>query len=182
MAKKKIKVPKVVDGVPQGEVEIEVEDSPAPTWGANDQHRLINKPMVRVDGPAKACGTAMYTQDVRPPGMLFGKFLTSSKAHAKINKLDLAPAQKIDGVKSVLAVVNVGGEVRFEGQPVVAIAATTPEAAEDATRAVVIEYEDLPHVVKGDEAMKPNAPQVAGPGGRIQKQGDAAKTDEARGK
>src|ERR1043165_8839776 len=125
MAKKKIKVPKVVDGVPQGEVEIEVDDSVGPTWGANDQHRLLNKPMVRVDGPAKACGTAQYTQDVKPPGMLFGKFVTSSKAHARISKLDLEPAQKMNGVKSVLAVVNGGGEVRSEGQPIVAIAAAT---------------------------------------------------------
>ena len=30
-------------------------------------------------------------------------------------------------------------------------------------RAVVVEYEELPHVVKGDEALKPNAPQVGGP-------------------
>ncbi|HEV8379262.1 MAG TPA: xanthine dehydrogenase family protein molybdopterin-binding subunit [Tepidisphaeraceae bacterium] len=176
MAKKKIKVPKVVDGVPQGEVEIEVDDSAGPSWGANDQHRLINKPMVRVDGAAKACGTAVYTQDVRPPGMLFGKFLTSSRAHAKISKLDLAPAQKIEGVKSVLPVVNVGGEVRFEGQPVVAVAATSPELAEDAARAVLVEYEDLPHVVKADEAMKPNAPQVGGPARRVQKQGNPEQT------
>lgn len=179
MAKKKIKVPKVVDGVPMGEVEIEVDDSAGPSWGANDQHRLLNKPMVRVDGAAKATGIALYTQDVRPQGMLFGKFLTSPHAHAKVSKLDLAPAQKLDGVKAVLPVVNVGGEVRFEGQPVVAIAATTPEVAEDATRAVVIEYEDLPHVVKGDEALKPNAPQVGGPGRRVQKQGDPAQTTAA---
>src|SRR3954453_21443396 len=177
MAKKKIKVPKVENGVPVGEVEIEVDDAAGPTWGANDQHRLLNKPMVRVDGPAKACGTAVYTQDVRPAGMLFGRFLTSRSAHARIAKLDLGPAQKIDGVKSVLPVVNVGGEVRFEGQPVVAVAATTPELAEDAARAVVVEYEELPHVVKGDEAMKPNAPRVGGGGPpRIQKQGDAEKT------
>src|SRR5947209_16212648 len=132
MAKKKIKVPKVVDGVPMGEVEIEVDDSAGPSWGANDQHRLLNKPMVRVDGAAKATGTAIYTQDVKPQGMLFGRFLASPHAHAKITKLDLSAAQKLDGVKAVLAVVNVGGEVRFEGEPVVAVAATTPEIAEDA--------------------------------------------------
>ncbi|HEV8290910.1 MAG TPA: xanthine dehydrogenase family protein molybdopterin-binding subunit, partial [Tepidisphaeraceae bacterium] len=89
---------------------------------------------------------------------------------------DLVPAQKIEGVKSVLAVVNVGGEVRFEGQPVVAIAATTPELAEDAARAVVVEYEQLPHVVKGDEALKAGAPQVGGPARRIQKQGNPEQT------
>jgi xanthine dehydrogenase YagR molybdenum-binding subunit len=182
MAKKKIKVPKVENGVPVGEVEIEVDDSAGPTWGANNQHRLLNKPMVRVDGPAKATGTAVYTQDVKPPGMLFGRFVSSPHAHAKVSKLDLAAAKKMTGVKAVMTVVDVGGEVRFEGQPVVAVAATTPEIAEDATRAVVVEYEDLPHVVKADEAMKPNAPQVGGPGARVQKQGDMAKTDDALGK
>jgi xanthine dehydrogenase YagR molybdenum-binding subunit len=181
MAKKKIKVPRVVDGVPMGEMEIEVDDSAGPSWGANDQHRLINKPMVRVDGPAKATGTAVYTQDVRPPGMLFGKFLTSPHAHAKISKLDLGPAQRIEGVKAVLPVVDVGKEVRFEGEPVVAIAATTPEVAEDAARAVVVEYEDLPHVVKADEAMRPDAPRVGGPGRRVQKQGDPDQTAAALG-
>lgn len=179
MAKKKIKVPKVVDGVPMGEVEIEVEDTGGPSWGANDQHRLLNHPMRRVDGAPKATGVAVYTQDVRPKGMLFGRFLASAKAHARITKLDLGPAQKIEGVKAVLPVVNVGGEVRFEGQPVVAVAAVTPEIAEDATRAVVIEYDDLPHVVKGEEALKPGAPQVAGPNRRVQKQGNAEQTTAA---
>src|SRR5665213_1520077 len=145
MAKKIIKVPKVVDGVPQGEVEIEVDDNGGPSWGANDKHRLLNKPMIRVDGAAKATGTAIFTQDVHPPGMLYGLFLSSPHAHAKITKLDLTPAQKMKGVKAVRAVVNVGGEVRFEGEPVVAVAAETPEIAEDATRAIVVEYTDLPH-------------------------------------
>jgi xanthine dehydrogenase YagR molybdenum-binding subunit len=163
MAKKTIKVPKVVDGVPVGEVEVEVDDVAGPTWGANDKHRLLNHPMRRVDGAAKATGAAVYTQDVRPPGMLFGQFRTSPHAHAKVTKFDPAPAQKIDGVKAVMPIVNVGGEVRFEGQPVAAVAATTPEAAEDAARAIVVEYDVLPHVVKGDEALKPDAPQVAPP-------------------
>ena len=52
--------------------------------------------MVRVDGPAKATGAAVYTHDVKPPGMLFGRFLTSPHAHAKITKLDLATAKKMN--------------------------------------------------------------------------------------
>jgi len=179
MAKKTIKVPKVVDGVPMGEIEVEVEDTGGPSWGANDKHRLLNHPMRRVDGAAKATGVAVYTQDVRLPGMLFGRFLTSSQAHAKITKLDLGPAQKLEGVKAVLAVVNVGGEVRFEGQPIAAIAATTPEIAQDATRAIVVEFDELPHVVKGEEALKPGAPQVGGPNRRVQKQGNAEQTTAA---
>jgi xanthine dehydrogenase YagR molybdenum-binding subunit len=179
MAKKTVKVPKIVDGVPVGEVEIQVDDNGGPSWGANDKHRLLNKPMIRVDGPAKATGTALYTQDVRPPGMLFGRFLSSPHAHAKVTKLDLLPAQKLPGVKAVLAVVKVGGEVRFEGEPVAAVAAVTPEIAEDATRAILVEYDDQPHVVKGEEALRPNAPQVVGRGRRVQKRGDADETAKA---
>src|SRR5947207_1915079 len=107
MAKKIVKVPKVVDGVPQGEIEIEVDDNGA-SWGPNDKHRLLNKPLRRVDGAAKATGAAIYTQDVRPPGMLFGRLLLSPHAHAKITKFDASPAQKIPGVKAVLATLQVG--------------------------------------------------------------------------
>jgi xanthine dehydrogenase YagR molybdenum-binding subunit len=180
MAKKKIKVPKVVDGVPMGEVEIEVDDNGA-TWGPNDKHRLLNKPLRRVDGAVKATGVAQYTQDVRPPGMLFGRFLTSPHAHAKLTKFDSAAAEKIKGVKAVMPIVNVGGELRFEGQPVAAVAATTPEAAQDAVRAIVVEYDRLAHVVTAADATKPGAPavvQARNPRAQ-QKQGDPEKTAAA---
>src|SRR5438477_8764654 len=123
MAKKKIKVPKVENGVPVGEMEIEVEDSAGPAWGANNQHRLLNKPLKRVDGAAKATGAAKYTHDVRPPGMLFGRFLTSPHAHAKITKFDASAAERTAGVKAVLRIVSAGEELRFEGQPIAAVAA-----------------------------------------------------------
>jgi xanthine dehydrogenase YagR molybdenum-binding subunit len=180
MAKKKIKVPKVVNGVPMGEEEIEVDDTAGPSWGPNDKHRLLNKPMRRVDGAVKATGAAVYTQDVRLPGMLIGRFLTSPYAHAKVTKLDLGPALAIKGVKAVLPVVSPGGEVRFEGQPVAAVAAMTVEAAADALRAIIAEYEELPHAVSFEDATKPGAPVVAKPGPRAQqKQGDPEKAAAA---
>lgn len=180
MAKKKIKVPKVVNGVPMGEEEIEVDDNGGPSWGPNDKHRLLNKPITRVDGAVKATGAAVYTQDVRLPGMLIGRFLTSPHAHAKVTKLDLAAAQAIKGVKAILPIVNVDGEVRFEGQPVAAVAAMTVEAAADALRAIVVEYEELPHAVSFADATKPGAPVVARPGPRAQqKSGDPEKATAA---
>ena len=91
---KKIKVPKVVNGV-ETEVEIEVEDVAGPSWGPNDAHRIINKPIPRVDGPQKVSGTAKYSYDVRLPGMLYGRILRSPHARAKVTKLDLAPAKRI---------------------------------------------------------------------------------------
>lgn len=155
--KKTIKVPKVVNGVPS-EVEIEVDDSAGPTWGPNDKHRLINTRMPRADGPAKTTGTAIYTYDVRLPGMLFGRFVVSPHAHAKVTNVDTSAAEKVPGVKAVLSLNK--NEVRYEGEPVVAIAGVTPEAAEDGMRAVVVQYEVLPHVVTADDALSPEGPKV----------------------
>ena len=89
------------------------------------------------------------------------------------------------GVKAVIQ--SPIQEVRFAGAPVAAVAATTPELAQDAARAIVIEYEVLPHVVIPDLAMKPNAPQVLPADGRGSepnlaakgKQGDLQKVEAA---
>ena len=179
--KKFIKVPKVVNGVPS-EVEIEVDDVKGPTWGPADKHRLINTRLPRADGPAKTTGTAIYTHDVRLPGMLFGRFVCSPHAHAMIKSIDTSVAEKIKGVKAVVAF---GKEVRYEGEPIVAIAAVSQEAAEDAVKAVVVDYQILPHVVTADDALKAGpAPTPApnprqGRGGRGQTQGDPAAVAEA---
>ncbi|MEO6434754.1 MAG: xanthine dehydrogenase family protein molybdopterin-binding subunit [Tepidisphaeraceae bacterium] len=153
---RKIKVPRVVDGV-ETEVEIEIDDSAGPNWGPNDAHRLLNKPLRRVDGPQKVSGTAKYTHDIRVPGMLYGRILRSPYARAKVKKLDLSAAEKVPGVK---AVIEAGGDLHFEGAPVAAVAAVSSEIAEDALRAIKVDFEILPHVVTADDAIQPGATQV----------------------
>ena len=155
---KKIKVTRQVNGI-DTEVEIEVEDTgdTGPKWGANDQHRILNKPLLRVDGPVKVTGVAKYSYDVRPPGMLFGRILRSPHARAKVKSIDLAGAQK---VKGAFAVEHSTKDALFEGAPIAAVAAPTPELAEDALRAIKVEWEVLDHVVTPEDAMKPGAPKV----------------------
>ena len=163
--KKRIKTQQVVNGVPT-DVEIEVDDVPDLSWGSNKKHRLLNTRLPRADGPAKTTGTAIYTHDVRLPGMLFARFVCSPHAHATITSIDTSAAEKIKGVRRVMKVKDpdsgnaFDAEVRFEGEPVVAIAAISPEVAEDAVRAVVIQYQVLPHIVVAEEAFKPDAPKV----------------------
>ena len=50
--------------------------------------------------------------------------------------------------------------VRFAGEPVAAVVATSRVAAQSATEAIVIDYEMLPSVVDPAEAIKPGAPAV----------------------
>ena len=160
MPTKTIRVPKVVNGVPS-EVEIEVEDDTGgPTWGPNDKHRLLNSRLTRADGPAKATGTAVYTYDVKLPGMAHGRFLVSPHAHAKVTGFDPTAALAMKGVLAVLPVAGVGAEVRYAGEPVAAVVAETVEVAEDAIRAVAVTYDVLPHAVGIDAGLKPDAPRV----------------------
>lgn len=130
--KKKIKVPKVVNGI-DTLVEIEVDDVAGPTWGPRSAHTLLNKDIDRVDGPEKAQGRAKYTHDVRLPGMLYGRILRSPHAKADIAGVDTSAAERIPGVKAVLVLGDDSGKhkdrVRYEGDPIAAVAAITPEIA-----------------------------------------------------
>ena len=177
--KKKIRVPRVVNGVEQM-VEIEVDEDAGPGWGPNDKHTLLNSRMTRVDGPLKVTGAARYTYDQRLPGMLYGRILRSPHAHARVTKLDTDAASKIPGVKAIIPAPLT--EVRFAGAPVAAVAATTPEIAGDALRAIKVTYEVLPHVVNAGAAMKPDAPKVVTEENNVHergKNGDPQKADAA---
>jgi len=177
--KKKVRVPKVVNGVEQM-VEIEVDADAGPGWGPNDKHKLLNQRYTRVDGPLKATGVAKYTYDQRLPGMLYARVLRSPHAHARVTKLDTDTASKIPGVKAIIPAPLT--EVRFAGAPVAAVAATTPEIAGDALRAIKVTYEVLPHVVHAHHAIRPDAPKVLADENNLAekaKNGDAQKAEAA---
>src|ERR1043165_6234959 len=91
--KKKIKVPKVVNGI-DTIVEIEVDDTGGPVWGPKDAHTILNKAIERIDGPAKVSGKAKYAYDVRPKGLLYGRILGSPHASAEVTSVDTSAAEK----------------------------------------------------------------------------------------
>src|SRR5688572_16555712 len=96
MTKRTIKAPTFVNGAPTGPVEeITVEDYGNTEWGPKDKHRLLNTKQPRVDAPFKTTGTAQYTHDVRLPGMLHGRLVTSPHAHARVTSIDTSAALKI---------------------------------------------------------------------------------------
>lgn len=176
--KKKIRVPRVINGIEQM-VEIEVDEDTGPGWGPNDKHTLLNHPMQRVDGPLKVSGAAHYTYDIRVPNMLYARIKRCPHAHARITSMDTTAAEKIAGVVAVIPAPLT--ELRFAGAPVAAVAATSPEVAEDALRAIVVKYEVLPHVVHAHAAIAPNAPKVVEEANLQEKgkQGDLQKVESA---
>src|SRR5579875_3890769 len=78
---------------------------------------VIGKSIPRLDGLLKASGKAKYPSDVRPEGTLFGAMLYSPHAHARVKSIDISAAQKMPGVKAVIAIAK-GNSVDQEGKPV----------------------------------------------------------------
>lgn len=177
---KRVKVTRVVNGV-DTEVEMEVEDTGEDeTWGPRKEHKLLNTRLTRVDGPQKVTGSAKYTHDIRLPGMLYGRVLRSPHARAKVRSLDLHGALALRGVKA--AVKAPTDDLYFEGQAVAAVAAETADLAEDALRAIKVEYDVLPHVTDPAAASKAGAPTVMATGPNLEskeKKGDPAKIEAA---
>ncbi len=120
-------------------------------WPPADHRSLIGKRISRVDGPQKVTGSARYTYDVHPPGMLYGKIVRCPHAHARVVRIDTSAAEKHPGVKAVELMTEPGKEIFWAGDEIVALAAVDELTAEDAARAVKVEYEVLPHFVSDAE-------------------------------
>ena len=121
--------------------------------------RVIGSRIPRLDGMAKASGKAKYPSDVRPEGTLFGVMLYSPHAHAKVKSIDISAAEKMPGVKAVIAIAQAGTTLRFHGDDIAAVAAETENQARDAIRAIKVEYEVLPHVATEALSMADGAPE-----------------------
>jgi xanthine dehydrogenase YagR molybdenum-binding subunit len=133
-----------------------------------DNPRLIGTRVPRLDGLAKASGKVKYPSDVRPEGTLFGVMLYSPYAHAKVKSIDTSAAEKMPGVKAVVAIAKEGTTLRYQGDDIAAVAAETEEQACDAVRAIKVEYEVLPHAVTEAQAMAKDAPEIV-KGGNVRK-------------
>lgn len=138
---------------------------------------LTGRRRPRLDGPQKVTGRATYTHDVNRPGMLYGRVLRSPYAHADIVSIDTS---KLDAM-GVVWVKPEKKKVRYHGEAVLALAAATPQLADDALHAVAVQYDVKPHTVRLVDAMRDGAPLVfEKPGeGRSAPYGDAPSLQDA---
>jgi len=120
-------------------------------WPDAEHRTLIGKRTLRVDSPDKVSGQARYTYDVKRPGLLFGKMLRAPYAHCKVVSIDISAAEKMPGVKGIQIVQKAGSTIHWAGDEVVAVAAVDEATAEDAARAIQVQYEKLPHLVSDAE-------------------------------
>ncbi len=173
--KKTVQMPIGVPGYTLTEESREVPTTEPPVWPINKDLKYVGQSIERYDGQAKVTGRARYTSDVQLPGMLYAKFVNASVPHAKIVSIDTSAAERCPGVRGVHVIQHVLGNavlrdpaldpvkypvVRYAGQPVAAVAATTPAMAEEAAALVKVRYDASPFVVDLDKARAPDAPDV----------------------
>ena len=157
--------------------------TPMPTMivTPSDPLQYVGKPEVKVDALKLAQGHPAFTDDIELRGMLVGKLLLSPHAHALIKHIDVSKARAVPGVHAVLthkdipriAYTTAGQsdpepgphdnfsldyKLRYVGDRVAAVAAETPEIAQQALDLIEVEYELLPTLFDPLEAMKPGAP------------------------
>jgi 4-hydroxybenzoyl-CoA reductase subunit alpha len=137
--------------------------------------RVIGHPVRKVDANSKVSGLTRFADDLVLPRMLHMKLLRSTKAHARIVRIDTSKALQLPGVHAVLTgesmpntfgILPVSqdehalalGKVRMIGDPVAAVAAVDEDVAWEACRLIEVEYQDLDNITdifKAAETLEP---------------------------
>jgi putative selenate reductase molybdopterin-binding subunit len=145
------------------------------------EFQSVGRNVRKIDAISLATGTARFTDDFETPNVLYLELVYSPYAHAEIDEIDTADAERIPGVVDVLCYKNVpriwhttAGQgypepspydnvlfdrvVRFVGDRVALVAAETPEIAHRAVGAIRVTYRRLPPVFTTEGAMRDGAP------------------------
>lgn len=126
--------------------------------------KVIGKAKQDYTGFRKVTGTAKYSNDFSFTDMLHAKSLRSPYAHANILSIDTTEAEKLEGVRLVMSHKNFPDlffeSVHYWGMDVACVIAQTTEIASEAVKLIKVEYEELPFVINGKDAMKEGAPQA----------------------
>jgi len=140
-----------------------------------DPLTYVGRSIQREDGIAKATGSATFVHDLFLPGMLHAAILTSPHARARITRIDTSAASALPGVRAVLTGEDLDyllglymrdkpilarGEVRYQGEPVAAVAADSLDAARRACDAIEVTYEPLDPLLDTEQALAEGAPLV----------------------
>ena len=151
---------------------------------ADTTHKLVGQNYTPPDLVAKVTGQAKCAEDFRAEGMLFTKLLLSPMPHARVRNIDATAALAMPGVHAILteedcpnpgrAMLGEGvvisdeqniepemiltNEPRYQGEPILAVAADSEELAAEAIERIVVDLEPLPFVVDPIEALRPGSP------------------------
>ncbi len=164
------------------------------------RYAVVGTRQLRHNDVPRIKGTAVYTHDVAPVGMLYGAIRYAAQhAHAKIKAIDTSKAEALPGVRAVVTYKNVYNfgapkqpiqarpprfilqdEIFAPGDEVAGVAADAQDIAEQAVRLIDVEWEPLPSYFGDPESgLSADAPKILPDGNlgseNIRDVGDPAK-------
>ncbi|MEW6266717.1 MAG: molybdopterin cofactor-binding domain-containing protein [Thermodesulfobacteriota bacterium] len=145
--------------------------------------KILGRRLEKTEAVQKATGELKYCGDLSFPNTLHVKILRSPHAQAYVRHVDLSRTKRLKGVRAAIAHADVPQiltmhqflhvpaymhfdsylleeKVRHHGDRVAAVAAVSPDLAEEALELIDVEYEPLPAVLDLEEAGRPGAPVV----------------------
>jgi len=148
----------------------------------DDNLNEVGKPTRRQDITGHVTGRSPFYDDHLFEGLLHIRCVRSPHHAARVRRIDLTAAERMPGVvriltgkdvprnlNTLLSLLDFGiddepvistDRVRYRGEPVAAVIATSEARARDAVAKVAVDWEPLPHVLDVEEAIKPGAPIV----------------------
>jgi len=150
------------------------------------REKIIGRSMPRKEDRPLLTGAARFVDDVHRPAMLHATILRSPHGHARLLGIDADAARRRPGVAAVITAEDLDGGgppipmrmfsesgmeayrqrplaegyVRYSGEPVAVVVASSRYEAEDAAEQVAVEYEPLEAVIDAERALSPDAPRV----------------------
>lgn len=146
---------------------------------------VVGERLPRNDVLYKVRGKARYAANIPMEGALHCRFVRSMHPHARITGIDVSKAWNVPGVKAILTADDIPEDrlltgtikddtpilakhkVRYAGEPIVAVAAESVAAADEACMAVEVGYEPLTPVLSPEEALQPGAERIDAEGNVI---------------
>ena len=146
------------------------------TSATNDKN-WVGRPLPRKEEDRLLRGRGKFADDVKMREMLYLRFVRSPYAHARITSVDVSAAEALEGVVCTLTgkeiepltqpFIEIGPDpcakirdyplavdkARYQGEPVAAVVATSPQIADDAAELVQVDYDPLDPVVDAEQAL-----------------------------
>ncbi|MEM0120319.1 MAG: xanthine dehydrogenase family protein molybdopterin-binding subunit [Thermoprotei archaeon] len=161
-----------------------VEGEQLEAWSPSGDLKVVGRAHPRLEGAAKVTGSAKYTHDIYFAGMVYGKFLRSPYAHARITSIDTSAADELPGVLGIYTYLNAhelgfksaasvfSQEVVHQGDVVALVLAQRESVAEDALELIRVEYEPLKPLVDPEEIISSESSKDRVVGPRVYERGD----------
>ncbi len=141
--------------------------------------KVGDKRIARIDAKEKALGEGVYCDDIEIEDMIYGAAVRTKYPRAKILKIDISEAKKLNGVVDIITakdlpashkvghllhdwyiLIGEGETTKFIGDAIALIVAEDENTLKKAKELVKIEYEELPLIKDPIEALKEDSPLV----------------------